>query len=423
LNCLFLFSDSPLTDNYAGGGSRYAQAFLALHRLGIQVNVVRLLSQEKREHILQFEAMQEPSKTAHYQLANNWHDLTYQLEKKKQPRFLPGMIRNPFIDPIKNTFPEIEQLTSPFKLIVGEVQPDFILAEMNPAGALVYAANMELPWIYGHHDWQYRLSRLAQKELGTRHKSSFLRSFARTVIAPHGKYELHRRAEERIAVSATAIKAASPKEAEELESLGAKNVRVVETTYEAVPAPPSTAEVVQPMRIIHLGNLRAQANLIGLTKFLRKVYPEVRDVCSFKVIGKMEGAKAVFVNELREAEADILGHVLDLGTVLRPFDIAIIPYEHNTGTRTKVPMLFNYAQVVVATKASVAGMKGLRDGGNCLLTNNLDEFPSILRKLADDPQLRKRIGLEAKATFDQQFTLDAELPVFRELVSFVKTQP
>jgi hypothetical protein len=108
-----------------------------------------------------------------------------------------------------------------------------------------------------------------------------------------------------------------------------------------------------------------------------------------------------------------------LGTVLRPFDIAIIPYEHNTGVRTKLPLLFNYAQVVVATEAAVAGSLEARPGENCFVLPSLEHFPDILRQLASEPMLRNQIGLEAKRTFERTFTLEAQLPKYERVLSYI----
>jgi glycosyltransferase involved in cell wall biosynthesis len=105
---------------------------------------------------------------------------------------------------------------------------------------------------------------------------------------------------------------------------------------------------------------------------------------------------------------------------MNPFDIVIIPYEHDTGMRTKLPLFFNYAQVVVATEASVAGSPEIKPGENCIILPGLEGFPEALIKLSQDAGLREKIGQHARETFESEFVLENQLPIYKQLISHMR---
>jgi len=70
--------------------------------------------------------------------------------------------------------------------------------------------------------------------------------------------------------------------------------------------------------------------------------------------------------------------------------------------------------VVVAHEQAVAGIQYLRPGENCFVLPDLRAFPDLLIRLANDRDLRRRIGLAAKATFERELTLEAQLPQYQQ---------
>jgi hypothetical protein len=406
MKCLFLLSNSPLAQNYTGAAARYLQAFLALTQLGVEVHVLRFLSEDNRQRIIAFEQAQPRSQVAHYGLAQSWRDVDYTWLPRFQ-RKLEGIWRGLF-RPVEYQFPETKLLLASLLTSVDSLKPDFILAEMTVAGALVTVSGMDLPWIYGHHDWIYR-DKMIRRALRVK----------RVTLGNRFSDYVARRAEIAVARNSTTAIAASQIEGEEMERLGVQNVHVIPTTYESVPSPSADYIPQQPIRIVHFGNLKTTANAVGLCAYLEKVVPMLPENWGLHIVGAADEADPALLDKLDQVGATLVGYVADLGTVLRPFDIAIIPYEHNTGVRTKLPLLFNYAQVVVATEAAVAGSLEARPGENCFVLPSLEHFPDILRQLASEPMLRNQIGLEAKRTFERTFTLEAQLPKYERVLSYI----
>jgi hypothetical protein len=291
---------------------------------------------------------------------------------------------------------------------VEAIRPDFVWAEWTLSGAVAAASKLRVPWIYAHHDWGYRLAALRRAASpGTSGWSDQLLEWSL------------RRAEIEIVRESTAVITGSQTEAQEIRAAGGNNVSVIPTLYQSVPVAEHPAPALP--RIVHLGGLGTTSNHLGLKAYVERVHPHLPDACKTAwapwIIGDASRGKPDLLKQLQNIGATVTGHVRDLQTVLRPFDLAIIPYEHNTGTRTKLSLLFNHAQVVVATSASVAGSPELVNGRNCVLLDSLDQFPESIISLLSDPARRKLLGQAAKETFERHFTLDAQLPAFARVLS------
>ena len=126
----------------------------------------------------------------------------------------------------------------------------------------------------------------------------------------------------------------------------------------------------------------------------------------------MDAASSELRRQVEAQGGRCAGYVQDLTTVLRPYDLHVIPWEHDTGTRTRAPIAFDRRQVVVATRAAMACMPEARDGENCVLVDHLDEMASVLHALYHDAARRQRLGDAARQTFLDAFTREAMQPRF-----------
>lgn len=94
---------------------------------------------------------------------------------------------------------------------------------------------------------------------------------------------------------------------------------------------------------------------------------------------------------------------------LRSFDIGVMPLEDNLWTRGKGG--YKLLQYMAAGAASVASPVGInreiiRHGNNGCLAQNDEEWATALNELIRDRSLRNRIGAEARATVEREFSLD-----------------
>lgn len=165
------------------------------------------------------------------------------------------------------------------------------------------------------------------------------------------------------------------------------------------------------MRIVHLGSTETTANRIGLQAYFQEAHEQVVTLCREQkielqlwLLGDTSRAKEPLAGQIRRSGAKLTGHVTNFDATLRPFDVTIIPYEHDTGFRSKMPLLFRYGQVLVSTRAALAGswVEGLEKA--CVVVDSIADFPQAIANLAADPAERERLGRAANAFFNQHFS-------------------
>jgi hypothetical protein len=220
--------------------------------------------------------------------------------------------------------------------------------------------------------------------------------------------------EERLVRSVSAVVSGSKPECEEISRAGGRNVYYIPVSFELAALDLERGGDKTP-RLVHLGGMGTTANREGLLAFFERVWPALKGTgMEFEVIGDTAGASSVLQEHLRTVRCS--GFIKDLTTVLRPFDIHVIPWEHTTGQRTRLPVAFNHAQVVVATRAAVACYPEARDRENCRLVDRLEDIVSVIPELMADHGERSRLGRAARATFEKQFTRTSLLPRYGEVL-------
>ncbi|MEM8961424.1 MAG: glycosyltransferase [Acidobacteriota bacterium] len=293
-----------------------------------------------------------------------------------------------------------------FAATVQALGPDALLAvHLVPASLLHGRAYARLAiglatrplTLYDHFDWHWRIK---AHRAGRRSWRQRLR------------HRLTRGWEEHLVKIADGVVTGSASEAATCRRLGARNVVNVPTAFEVPASPPSFTSFPTPPRLVHLGGMSTTANRLGLGRFLDVVWPEfTRPRPELWVIGSLRGADATLLERL-ENDPDIVttGFVDDLATVLRPGDLHIVPWEHDTGTRTRVPLALRHGQVLVSTRAAVACLPEIEDGRNAVLVDTLDAMRAELDSLAESTDRRHELAEAGWRTFLDAYTHEALRP-------------
>ena len=319
------------------------------------------------------------------------------------------------LDPVGLEFPTAAGISVLVREAVRRVQPDLIWSEHVEPAAGVAGLALQVPWVYSHHDWLYRLRRI-------RHGAPRLRDRWWLIVC--------RRAERTVIQAASWVVTGSFSDARRIEHVREGGVRVIPVAYAATAPFSLDKEAFTDVRIVHLGSLETTANRIGLEHYLRTTHASVMAQCrnqgiepSLWIVGDASRMKEPLRRALREARTMLTGFVSDLTTVLRPFDISILPYEHDSGYRTKLPLLFKYAQVVVTTRSAIQGslMPGLDEV--CLVCDRLDDFPAAITSVAANPERREQLGKAAYTFFKRHFTHEAVGRQYRGLIDQVASLP
>ncbi len=266
--------------------------------------------------------------------------------------------------------------------LVDELAPDVIWAN-HTTGLSLALTQRQVPVLYGQRDWLYRIHALRQNR-------------------PERARDV--RAERRLVARADGAVTGSFTEAQELRELGLGVVEYIPVSYPD-PGPPTWSDGHEPA-VIHLGSMHTTASRQGLAEFLQQVWPTVGlEPDRLVVIGELSGADAELSRRLEHATCT--GFVDDLSEHLRAGDIHVIPWEHSTGQRTRLPLAFSFGQAVVACKAGVSCYPEARDGVNCVLVDRVEDTAPAIRTLLARPDERRRLGEAARTTFAEAFTRQA----------------
>ncbi|HWQ90720.1 MAG TPA: glycosyltransferase family 4 protein [Clostridia bacterium] len=388
MRCLYIVSEDPISPDFRGGASAmYYDQLFALANLGCEIHLWHYASPDRRAVFDDFNKLHAESWNTLLKLCKTIHTSTH---KRHKTLFERALCKAYCCLSTQIPIPQWD-IYRQFKSRLLQVDPDLIWAQHFEPGALA-AQQFHVPFVYVHHDWLYRIKSLRNnRPFNSRQK----------VIEEH----LVRRA--------SAVLSGSFTECQEITKAGSRSVHYIPVTYDRVPLAIGASPLPSP-RIVHLGGMGTTANREGLAAFIREVWPQLQNRLELWIVGDISGAPPLLQQQL--ASFHCTGFVSDLTTVLRPFDIQIIPWQHATGQRTRLPLAFNHAQVVVATRASVACYPEAVDGQNCRLVDGLSQMADAIDELSRNPEFRQKLGRHARATFEACFTRPSVLPKYQALL-------
>lgn len=392
MRCLYIVAHDPITPNYKGSSAVYYEHLASLSELGHEIHLWHYADEDNRREFndviadepmvwSQVENMCSSINLTTFDSAAPWSSYLYH----RVIKWWSG-IQQPH--PIERSvlLPQLLQL-------VEKIKPHLIWAQHFESTRLALMQK-QVPVVFSHLDWLYRIKALRKSK----------------------KEDLSLQlAEEAVVRQAQGIVSGSKVECQQLRAVGGRNVFYIPTAYEAI-----SFNVLEPpspdVRLVHLGGLSATSNRIGLERFFDVVWPELAtDKLAFYVIGDVSKASPSLATRL--ASVKCTGFVPDLSAVLRPYDIHVIPWEFDTGQRTRLPVAFNFAQAVLATRASIGGFPEASHNGNCYLVDRLEDMVPVIRFLLENPGERVRLGRAARQTFENNFVRSVLLSRYEAVVN------
>lgn len=396
---LFIVPGTPLAFNHSGAASRYTQNFLALQSLGEEIHVLRFHTTGRLQATLDFEILSETVQKVRRSAAS-WQDI--ELAENYTSNRLESLHRA-FFDPLTAEFPQHKFLARAIWKCIDSLDPSLLWAEHSDAAAAVWSMCPSIPWVYSQTDMRY-LIRSIRKTKSDLHQAVY------DVLARNIEHQVNKGANMIITGSFT--------EKKRLEETGARNVKMIPMIHHNFPGLDPDFPPLPDVQLIHLGALETTANRQGLISYLSQAHPyvlEQTDV-TLMIVGDASRIKSPLSKLLLQPRIICTGYIPDLATVLRPYDIAILPYPHDSGYRTKLPLLMGHAQAIVATRKAVVGslLPGLDQV--CILVERIEDFPQKIAWLAAHPEERKRIGLAGRAFAEQHFSANAVQPLYADLM-------
>ncbi|QTE23045.1 glycosyltransferase [Polaribacter cellanae] len=388
---LFLVNAGKITSNENGGASVYYSHLELLFKAGFHVEMV-VLEWENQQIYIE-EDYKEVSKFVS-EISN------YKVISKKHNKGLNRIVEA-ITNPSKFEYNFINKEN--FDFLKNKIQNnniDLVWCEWRWSAILATNSALKIPVIYAHHDWEYKLAKL-------RKRRNFLQKF-------HTFQK--KRVEMDIVKKATACISGSITEKEEIEKIASKKALYLPTTYKEIILKENNLE--KAPSIMHLGGMNTTANRLGLERFLDVCWEDLKRKIpnvKLKVIGSLKQATPTLLKKLEDPQITCFGFVKDLNKVMIPKDIHIVPWEYNTGTRTRIPVILNYEQVLVATKPSVSCYKEITQE-NSVLCSNLEEMTEEIVNLYSNKERLHLLSSKGKEIFLETFTADNQ---FQKLKTFI----
>jgi hypothetical protein len=338
-------------------------------------------------------------------ITRRWLDLTQQPASRGERQrnlLLPAFGRLAYFYPLAS-HGNVERLGE----MIREAAPDLIWTEHLVENYLVLRTNPTAPVVYSQHDFLWKIRRLRQS--GFNLKKTLLN-------------RLFRQSERALIRRNRYLVSGSLSEIEEVRAWQPRmQVAFLPTAYDQLAVGPRPRPFVP--RLIHLGTLSATANRVGLQRFIEVCWPALKQRLpglQLHVVGSLNARNIDALKMLLEQDGiHPHGFVADLSGVLLPYDIHIIPYEFDTGTRTRLPVALNHNQLLVAHRNASRGMAGLRHGENCLLAGSLGEMTALIEQVLTGRIDYQPIADAGKQFFEEEFTLASQLPRMKFFLSAI----
>ena len=393
IKILFIVNSEEISANKNGGGAFIYSHLDLLHKAGYKVILLAV----------EWNAMYPFNVNDYIEVQPLVSEiLSYKIENSKPANSIKRLGQALF-NPTKFEYYFVnDQNTNALKKIVAKNNIDIVWTEWRWAAIWAMETNLNIPKIYSHHDWEYKLALLRSK--------------------PTLKKKFHTQQKKRVEIkmvkSMTACVSGSYTETLEIKAISNKPALYLPTTYTSVDnkLKPNTIP-----SLVHLGGMGTTANRLGLERFidvcwddLKKEIPNIQ----LNVIGNLNKAQETLKIKLEDSQINKIGFVKDLNSVLFPEDIHIIPWEYNTGTRTRVPVILNYSQLLVGTKESVKCFPEV-NSNNAILCEDLKEMKDAIIDLYSNREKLHLLAHKGKKTFNETFTSNSQLKSLQDFLKII----
>ena len=168
----------------------------------------------------------------------------------------------------------------------------------------------------------------------------------------------------------------------------------------------------QPVEILFVGNFRHEPNAEAAEFLVERVASHFREI-RFVIAGA--NPPHHLLN--RSANVCFPGYSPDLRTLYhRPNTIIVAPLFSGSGQRVKLLEAFAMGCSVVTTSIGAKGFP-VQHGIHALIANTEDEHIAALKELIGSPDLRRRLGSNARRMVEQGFSWDQIRTKFLQVVS------
>ena len=174
----------------------------------------------------------------------------------------------------------------------------------------------------------------------------------------------------------------------------------------ALPETPAP-DVPESNCIAFSGNLEYHPNVAAVRWFRSTVWPRLRariPGLEWRLVGRNPQAIARLVRG--DDRIRVTGAVDDAITELAVAKVCIVPLLSGSGTRFKILEAWAAGRAAVSTTLGAEGL-GARPGEHLLIADHPESFANAVIDALETPELRRRLGANGRALYQQRFTWPA----------------
>ena len=180
----------------------------------------------------------------------------------------------------------------------------------------------------------------------------------------------------------------------------------------------SSPEDKQPVEnaLYHIGAMNWLPNEEGIKWFLTEVWPTVHGELPDLKLYLAGREMPVWLSRLDLKNVIVVGEVPDARDFIRSKAISIAPLLSGSGIRIKIIESMAMGKPVIATSIGAEGIE-YTNGKNIMIANTPDDFSKAVKKLYENPVLRRQIGQNAEILIDNEHNT---AKIIQRLVSFYR---
>jgi sugar transferase (PEP-CTERM/EpsH1 system associated) len=160
--------------------------------------------------------------------------------------------------------------------------------------------------------------------------------------------------------------------------------------------------------IVFEGNMSFTPNIDAATYFCSSILPRItaaKPHVKIQIVGLSPSPE---VERLANEHVIVTGTVSDIRPYLEHSALFVCPMRKGACIKNKILQAWAMAKPVIATSIAVAGLHA-DVGRNILVANNPDEFADLTLRLLEDPERRRSLGREGRATVLQHHSWDRQV--------------
>lgn len=164
-----------------------------------------------------------------------------------------------------------------------------------------------------------------------------------------------------------------------------------------------------------LGNYRHPPNVEAAHWFCEHVLPALPGNVEFTLYGS--ASQGMFANIPKERVA-IAGHVAELSQAFDPHRIFVAPLRHGAGIKGKVLEALAHGIPCVLSPIAAEGI-GLRNGYDCFIADDPDDWAMPIARLSSEDRLWKKISQRGRDFVREKYSFEAGRDQMRKIFASV----